>query len=37
MILGGTNEDAMTGTSKRLAKNKKFWEKADKLNKCPFE
>ena len=37
MILGGANEDAMTGTPKRLAKNEKFWKKADELNKCPFE
>lgn len=37
MILGGTHEDAIKATPKRLSKNEKFWEKADKLNKCPFK
>ena len=41
MVLGSTrgpsSEDALTEIPKRIAKNEKFWKKADELNKCPFK
>jgi hypothetical protein len=37
MCFGTTPEDALKLKPNRRSKTKKFWEKADELNKCPFE